>query len=247
MTNGSDDPGRAVARFLHEAGVLKRVRRSGWLLAGVREPESVAEHSWRTALIAFVLATLEGADPFRTATLAVWHDTGESRSGDLPSVGRAYVQAAPEVQIAADQVEGFPPELGEAIRSLIAEYEERDTPEARLARDADKLECLLTAREYQAQGIADAEAWVVDSAQAVHSESARRLANAALAIEPKDWWRPFVEGYNSRRTLVRSPDISPAEERAARRREWARQSQAAPPPGPPSPGTDAKPDRRASR
>ncbi|WP_369777858.1 HD domain-containing protein [Streptomyces sp. R33] len=53
----------AVARFLYEAGTLKHTRRTGWWMAGVNDPESVAEHSWRTSLIASVIAKLEGADP----------------------------------------------------------------------------------------------------------------------------------------------------------------------------------------
>ncbi|MGW3651195.1 HD domain-containing protein [Streptomyces sp. NPDC000878] len=53
----------AVAWFLYEAGALKQTRRTGWWMAGVRDPESVAEHSWRTAL----LAKVEGADPARDA------------------------------------------------------------------------------------------------------------------------------------------------------------------------------------
>lgn len=200
MTSRPDEPDRALARFLHEAGLLKRVKRSGWLLAGVKDPETVAEHSWRVAVIAFVLAHMEGADPYRTTTLAVWHDTGESRSGDIPSVGRAYIEAATADRIVADQVADVPAELALAIQGLIGEYEEHESLEAQLAHDADKLECLLTAREYQAQGIADAAAWVTSSAEAVRSEAARRLAQAAVSVEPRDWWRPFVEGYNARRT-----------------------------------------------
>ena len=41
----------AVARFLFEAGTLKHARRTGWWMAGVRDPESVAEHSWRASLL----------------------------------------------------------------------------------------------------------------------------------------------------------------------------------------------------
>ncbi len=48
----------AVGRFLYEAGTLKQTRRTGWWMAGVRDPESVAEHSWRTALIATIIAKL---------------------------------------------------------------------------------------------------------------------------------------------------------------------------------------------
>ncbi|MFD3687315.1 HD domain-containing protein [Nocardiopsis sp. NPDC058631] len=52
---------------MHEAGTLKNQRRTGWWMAGVRDSESVAEHSWRTSLIASVLASMEGADPARAA------------------------------------------------------------------------------------------------------------------------------------------------------------------------------------
>lgn len=55
----------AVANFLFEAGTLKQAKRTGWWMAGVRDPESIADHSWRTTLIASVIAQLEGADPAR--------------------------------------------------------------------------------------------------------------------------------------------------------------------------------------
>lgn len=60
---------------------MKHSKRTGWWMAGIREPESVAEHSWRTSLIASVIAQLEGADPARAALMAVWHDSQEARTG----------------------------------------------------------------------------------------------------------------------------------------------------------------------
>jgi putative hydrolase of HD superfamily len=189
----------SLAKWMYEMGLLKRSPRTGWFLAGVTSPETIAEHSFRTALIGYVLAVLEGADPHRTATLCLFHDTGETRVGDVPSVGRAYVSTTPEVDSAADQVAGLPPPVAQAVRELIGDYEDRDSVEAQLAHDADKLECLLQAREYQAQGFADAEPWAISSAEAVRSASARRLAHDALEVEPKEWWRAFVEAHNSRR------------------------------------------------
>jgi putative hydrolases of HD superfamily len=149
---------------------------------------------------------LEGADPERTATLCLFHDTPEARTGDIPSVGRAYVRAPPDTRVVADQVGGCPPALGQAIRELIASYEARDSREAELAHDADKLECLLQAREYQAQGYADAEPWIVSSAAAVKSPAAQRLARAALEVPPQRWWRTFVDSHNRRRTAAPGED-----------------------------------------
>ncbi|MGH3275453.1 MAG: HD domain-containing protein, partial [Streptosporangiaceae bacterium] len=72
-----------ILRLGFEAGQLKRTRRSGWWRAGIRDPESVAEHSWRTALLAWVIAAGEGADPERATTIGVFHDLAESRTADI--------------------------------------------------------------------------------------------------------------------------------------------------------------------
>ena len=61
-----------VAKYFYELGQLKRVKRSGWWLAGLRDPESVAEHAFRTAAIAYVLAAMEGANPEKAAALALF-------------------------------------------------------------------------------------------------------------------------------------------------------------------------------
>jgi putative hydrolases of HD superfamily len=59
----ADDGMNSVANFLFETGTLKNHKRTGWWIAGVKDPESVAEHSWRAALLASIIAELEGADP----------------------------------------------------------------------------------------------------------------------------------------------------------------------------------------
>ncbi len=86
----SSDDLKPVANFLFEAGTLKATARTGWWMAGVRQPETVAEHSWRTSLIASIIAQMEGADPAKAALLAVWHDTGETRTGDVNHLGKKY-------------------------------------------------------------------------------------------------------------------------------------------------------------
>ncbi|MGQ0775607.1 MAG: HD domain-containing protein [Pseudonocardiales bacterium] len=78
-----------MSRF--ELGVLKRMRRAGWWHVGVRDPESVAEHSLRVAQLASLIAAIEGADPGRAAFLAVWHDSQETRTGDIPHTARPYL------------------------------------------------------------------------------------------------------------------------------------------------------------
>jgi putative hydrolases of HD superfamily len=117
----------------------------------------------------------------------MFHDTQETRLGDVPSVGKAYVITAPNPEVTADQVAGFPAEVGQAVRQVVDEYEARETLEARLAKDADKLECLIQAREYQAQGHEDVPPWIETSAAALRSTSARQLAEACQQVPPRQW------------------------------------------------------------
>jgi putative hydrolase of HD superfamily len=184
---------------------------AGWLIAGVENPESISEHTFRTAIIGYLLARMEGADPHKTATLCLFHDTQESRIGDVPSVGKAYVVTAPNPQVTADQVVGFPEEIGQAVRELVDEYEDRENLEARLARDADKLECLIQAREYQAQGHEDVPPWIETSAAALQSRSARQLAESCQQVPPRQWWKAFAESY-PRPFKTSGEPLRPAEE-----------------------------------
>ncbi|GGT03651.1 MULTISPECIES: HD domain-containing protein [Streptomyces] len=178
-----------VAHFLWEAGTLKAARRTGWWMAGVRDPESVAEHAWRTSVIASVIATLEGADAARAAHLAVWHDSQETRTGDVNHLGKKYAEPGDPVAVTADQTAGMPEVLRSAVRAVVAEYEARETPEAICARDADKLECMLQGLEYKAQGYEAARRWVDNSRARIVTESGRLLADQLLAQAPLDWLR----------------------------------------------------------
>ncbi|MFF3088481.1 HD family hydrolase [Streptomyces nojiriensis] len=182
----------AVARFLYEAGTLKHTRRSGWWMAGVNDPESVAEHSWRTSLIASVIAKLEGADPARAAFLAVWHDTQETRTGDVNHLGKKYATSADPQAVTADQTAGMPDVLASAIQELVAEYEAKDSPEAVCARDADKLECMLQGIEYKAQGYEAAQRWIDNSRARLTTETGKRLAEDLLGQDPLGWLRTAI-------------------------------------------------------
>jgi 5'-deoxynucleotidase YfbR-like HD superfamily hydrolase/DNA-binding transcriptional regulator YhcF (GntR family) len=190
---GEEHPLAGTAMFLFEIGQLKHQPRSGWLLLGIPHPESVAEHSFRVGVIGLILAAMDGADVGRTAALGLMHDAHETRIGDVPSVGRAYVTTADPEAITAHQVAKMPDEASKAVQELTAEYEANVTREARLAHDADKIETLLQATEYQAQGH-DTETWRENSVAALRTEPGQRLAQAIGAGDSR-WWAPFNASY----------------------------------------------------
>jgi putative hydrolases of HD superfamily len=182
------DPGaRAVAAFAYELGVLKRLRRSGWWHAGVRDPESVAEHSLRVAQLAALIAAGEGADPARAAYLGLWHDSQETRTGDLPHTARPYLQTPPNQTITADQVADLPAPAARTITDAVGEYEEQQTIEARCAKDADKLECLLQAIEYRDAGYQRVQGWIDSSHAKLTTSTATAIADAAIHTSTLAW------------------------------------------------------------
>lgn len=178
---------RDTTAFLYEMGLLKRYKRTGWSQMGVPLPESVADHSFRVSVIASVLAAMEGADPQRAAFLALWHDSQETRTTDLPHLTKNYVSAAANEQVTRDQVAPLPPSVAGMISTAVAEYEAAETQEARCGRDADKLECLLQAREYQEQGHTNVQPWIESSLAALTTASAKQLAHEAMAQNSLDW------------------------------------------------------------
>lgn len=198
----TDHPLAGAATFLFEMGHLKNLTRSGWLLLGIPQAETVAEHSFRVGIAGVMLAAMEGADVGRTAALCLLHDAHETRIGDVPSVGRAYVTTAVPEAVSAHQTSAMPGAMAKGIQDLVAEYEAAETPESRLAHDADKIETLLQAIEYQAQGY-DAAAWRESSIAALRTDSGRQLAQAIGSAEPHGWWSAFAASYAELRATSR--------------------------------------------
>lgn len=201
-TTPDDAEIRQLTGFLHEAGHLKRTKRAGWWIAGVKDPESVAEHSFRAAVVGYVIALLEGVDAERTATLCLFHDVAEVRLGDVPSTGRQFVTTAPAADVVAVQTAGLPEAVSGPIRDVVAEFDGLASHEALCANDADKLECLLQAREYQVQGVADVQPWIDTMQAAVRTAAGQRLAEAARTLPPNQWWYEIAATYGSPATAA---------------------------------------------
>ena len=181
------DDAEAIAAFGYELGLLKRVRRTGWWHAGVRDPESVAEHTMRTAQLAALIAAEEGADPARAAFLALWHDTQETRTGDLPHTASAYLTKPDPRKITADQTNDLPQQSRDTVRAAVDEYEARQTLEALCAKDADKLEMLLQAIEYRDTGVRRVDGWIESARKDLKTRVGRRIAEAAISLSPLSW------------------------------------------------------------
>jgi putative hydrolase of HD superfamily len=192
-----------VIDVLQHAGRLKQLFRQGWVDRGVLDPESVADHSFRVAVLVLLLAGRDRpVNLGRALTLALVHDLPEAVAGDATPFDQALKEEeaereaifrqppvysaeadrakyAAEADAIAEITAGLSPELKTLFIGAWNEYEEGNTPEARLVRQADKLESWLQALEYREQqpGLV-IESFSIGTNQAVTDPDLRSLLNA---------------------------------------------------------------------
>ena len=176
---------RDIVNFLFEVGVLKKVPRSGYKFLGTGS-ESVADHSFRVAVIAYVLAKHElQADLQKVVLMSLFHDIHEARTGDHNYVNKQYV-IVNEDKAVRDLAQGLP--SGEEIVSLIREFNSGETLEARLSQDADQLDFILELKTQRDLGNRSAAEWMRYSLKRLITDNAKKLANEIINTDSSNWW-----------------------------------------------------------
>lgn len=164
----SIEPG--LASFMETCLRLKVLGRRGWSAkAGVSDPESVADHTFGTALLAMVMADLMNLDVLKVLRMALLHDIGEAIIGDLMPEEAAAMggKEAEEARAVERMVSKLPPKLAKGYAEAWREFAGGSSPEAAVVREADKLEMALQAASYALQDLPeDLLAEFVSSAEA---------------------------------------------------------------------------------
>ncbi|MEM0351311.1 MAG: HD family hydrolase [Archaeoglobaceae archaeon] len=159
-----------LVKFIHEVGTLKMIPRSGWLKIGIKNPESVAEHCFRTAIIAFLLARDLGIEKaLKSAFYALIHDLHEARTMDLHRVAKRYVKVDEE-----------------KIKNEQINFEMDFSDVEKFVRDADKLELAFQAVEYSTMN-----KFAIDFAERLEFETeiARKIYDELMKRRDPRWWK----------------------------------------------------------
>ncbi len=145
-----------LLRFLNISGRLKKEPRRGWVVkVGVKSPESVADHTFRTVLLAMLLGDLRRLDTEKMMRMALIHDLAESLIGDIMSDDDASGvgdKGGKEEAALQELLSSLPDRLREDYLELWRELRSCGSVEARLVSDADKFEMALQASEYGDEG-----------------------------------------------------------------------------------------------
>jgi len=174
-----------IANLLFEGRMLKEIPRSGFHFLGAGK-ESIAEHTFSTTFIAYVIAQLDpDIDALKLISMCLVHDLAEARTGDLNTVHKTYV-TADEAKALEDTTRPLP--FGTSITGLMKEYNENHSIEAQLAHDADQLALILELKYLSDIGYTPPDTWLPHVLKRVQTKIAKNIAQGIMETHRDDWW-----------------------------------------------------------
>lgn len=189
-----DEQNKSIVNFLFEIGTMRKLpRMHQQTLLSQDLSDNIASHSYRVAIIAWFLAKLEKVDPYKTVMMALLHDSKEVRSGDHNYVHKKYVKIF-EDEIVKDQLGSLP---FDDLFEIDKEFEIRQSPEALVAKDADRIDQMLLLKEYAHQGNKEAAIWLAGKGdnntesfqyKNLTTVSAKELGKEILEAKVSKWW-----------------------------------------------------------
>ncbi|MGB6462811.1 MAG: HD domain-containing protein [Nitrosotalea sp.] len=141
--------------FFYIVSELKKVPRKGWKeKVGIKHPESVADHSYGTAIMAMIFSDNAGnLDTERIVKMALLHDLAESITGDfIPGEIQKENKKTAENQAMEEILSKLPPNLLDKYHSLWNEYVDCTSKESILLHEIDRLEMAIQAAKYYGEG-----------------------------------------------------------------------------------------------
>ena len=144
---------RKLLDIMNLAERLKDTTRHCYTKQGRRE--SVGEHSWMAALMAFFLRDeFPEADMDKVIRMILIHDLGEAFTGDIPTFDKTADNEKTEEELLYQWVRSLPAPYGEEMLSLYEEMAARETLEARIYKAIDGMEAVIQ------HNISDISTWI---------------------------------------------------------------------------------------
>ncbi|OGK25307.1 hypothetical protein A3F58_02400 [Candidatus Roizmanbacteria bacterium RIFCSPHIGHO2_12_FULL_37_9b] len=173
--------------LLYEVGCLRFLQRN-WRQFLNADFSNETEHSFRVAWIAMILASYEKVkDVGKVVMMALVHDVGESRSGDVHYVSRQYTSR--DEELAVEDIFSNT-SLQKGMIELWKKYEKRETIEAKIVKDADNLDVEFELKEQESKGETLRKYWF-DARQRVYknlyTKSAKKMWQDIQKSSPHDW------------------------------------------------------------
>ncbi len=135
-----------LLEVLHVAERLKDATRHCYTSKG--RHESVAEHSWRAALMAYFFRDeFPEADMGKVMLMCILHDLGEAFTGDIPTFDKTQADEVKEENLLSRWLTSLPEPYAAEMAGLFEEMARRSTIEAKIFKAIDGLEALIQHNE----------------------------------------------------------------------------------------------------
>ena len=140
--------------FFQTGAKLKQIPRQGWIdKLHIKRPESVADHSYMTALISMVVSDMGWAaacDTQKVIKMALLHDLAEARTGDITPEEMDVSQKRQLEDDAFGQIlEALPEPVRGQYQQIWQEYRMQESTESKMVHQIDRLEMALQAMTYR--------------------------------------------------------------------------------------------------
>lgn len=136
--------------FFNTAACLKKIPRQGWInKTGIKNPESVADHTFSTTIMAMVLGDVMKLNVEKIVKMSLLHDLSESVTGDITPDS---ISKSDKINLESKTMNSIlgklPKTLQDDYLAIWDEYQENKSESAKLVHDLDKLEMALQAKIY---------------------------------------------------------------------------------------------------
>ena len=133
---------------------------------------------------------MEGVEPYKVLIMTLFNDIHEARLCDLHKMSQKYITKYEEAEDAAftSQIDNLPTIMKKELGDLQKEYRAQKTKSAIISRDADIIECLIQAKEYQEFGYKEAPKFMKKAPSFLKTKTAKRLWKLAKTNALNGWW-----------------------------------------------------------
>ncbi|PIS15459.1 hypothetical protein COT62_03605 [Candidatus Roizmanbacteria bacterium CG09_land_8_20_14_0_10_41_9] len=182
-------PGKVLS-FLVSAARSKKIIREGWRREGIKDPESVAEHSFQLSIIAMIFADQFGLDKEKLIKMAILHDLGEVVTEDIVWARGKVINIEKQAIKEKAELIGITKLfniIGKSTEyeNIFKEMVEKRTPEAEIFWQLDKLEMAIQALEYEKEHRKKLDEFFINSDLLIHSPFLRKILMQIIKQRPK--------------------------------------------------------------
>ena len=189
MTGNKNSNYNKIADLFFEVGTLRNMKRMHCQTL-LQVNDTIASHSFETAIIGMTLAKMENVDENKVLNMCLFHDIAEARTGDANFIHSHYIKADEEKAI-RDQYSETP--LEKEIIEILDEYNKRKSKESIVAKDADLISQTILQCNYLKDSKKDLAKWNRHSTKGLKTKSAKKLAKTIIIRSPFEWFYNFPD------------------------------------------------------